>query len=278
MILVVGAAAVDLVAVRDAFLPGTSNPASIRLSAGGVGYNIFRHLRTPARLLTAVGRDPLSDWLAERIGGDARVRINRIEGEAPPLYAAFMEKGRLLVGASDLRAAAEGIDEAFVAQDAEALGPDDFLVMDANLDPAVTKALCRRHGARTRVVFEPVSREKAALHAAGLSGLFLATPTEGEAAALGEGGPEGYMMARDVAHLVVKRGPGGLVHYRLGRGGEVTRREYAPEAVSAAADTTGAGDRLLAGILDALQEGRPMESALRSAMSAVERCLERGKA
>ena len=55
-------------------------------------------------------------------------------------------------------------------------------------------------------------------------------------------------------------------------------REFSPTRVVAAADTTGAGDRLLAALLDGLHGGLAMEAALRAAMETVETWLEKGSA
>ena len=54
MIWVVGAVAIDMVAVREKFLDGTSNPSDIRLGLGGVGYRIFSNLETPRRFIQAL--------------------------------------------------------------------------------------------------------------------------------------------------------------------------------------------------------------------------------
>jgi sugar/nucleoside kinase (ribokinase family) len=43
-----------------------------------------------------------------------------------------------------------------------------------------------------------------------------------------------------------------------------------------AEDSTGAGDRLLAALLDGLAAGRPVEEALPQAMREVEKALEEG--
>jgi sugar/nucleoside kinase (ribokinase family) len=148
MIHIVGAAAVDLVATRrHPFLPGTSNPAAIRMAPGGVGCRIFRALRAGRRLITALGDDPLSGWLEEALRREGPVRVKRAAGLPAPLYLALMESGR---------------------------------------------------------------------------------------------------------------------------------RDYAPGRVVRAEDSTGAGDRLLAALLDGLAAGRPVEEALPQAMREVEKALEEG--
>jgi sugar/nucleoside kinase (ribokinase family) len=67
MICVVGALAVDVLVRRDCFVKGTSNPSSVRLEPGGVGYRIFAGVPEPKRLYTALGADMFGRWLAEQI-------------------------------------------------------------------------------------------------------------------------------------------------------------------------------------------------------------------
>ncbi|HUJ76496.1 MAG TPA: hypothetical protein VL359_16665, partial [bacterium] len=59
MVSVVGALAIDLVAVRERFLDGTSNPSDIRMGLGGVGYRVFSNLEVPRQFITALGSDPI---------------------------------------------------------------------------------------------------------------------------------------------------------------------------------------------------------------------------
>jgi sugar/nucleoside kinase (ribokinase family) len=67
MICIVGALAVDLLVSRECFVKGTSNPSSIRLAPGGVGYRIYSHLHSPKMLFTALGSDMFGKWLIENI-------------------------------------------------------------------------------------------------------------------------------------------------------------------------------------------------------------------
>jgi sugar/nucleoside kinase (ribokinase family) len=280
MIVVVGAVSIDLVAVREKFLDGTSNPSDIRLGIGGVGWRVFSSLEAPRRFITALARDPLSRHAREAMQelGGVRVQEVRDRDAHPPLYLALMESGSLKVAASDFRIVERGLDAAFVLKHAGRLAERDMLVLDANLSPPLLAGLVERYAGATRVVFEPVSVEKAARHAAALRGLFLVTPTVEECEALvpgGEGSLAEFMRGRDIAHVVVTRGREGASLY----GGSASaggRLDFAPRRVVAAEDTNGAGDLLLAALLSALHGGAPVEEALRAAMDEVESCLEKG--
>ena len=293
MIVIVGAAAIDLVAMRaESYRAGTSNPARVRLAPGGVGARLYRALGGPRRLVTALGDDPLSDWLAGELGkegGEAEARVQRAAGFPAPAYLALMEAGRLHCGASDMRAVEQGLTEAFVGEALADLGSGDLLVLEANLAPSLAAGLIGRHAGGTRLVFETVSVEKAARHAAALRGLFLLSTNEEEAAVLVGGLPAAettvsvspgvledpallrFQAERRIELLLVTRGARGVSLYRGGR-----RRDFPPQRVVAAEDTTGAGDRLLAGLLAGLAAGREAEEVLPEAMRGVERALEEG--
>ncbi len=110
---------------------------------------------------------------------------------------------------------------------------------------------------------------------AALHDLFLVTPTEEEATALAGGGDLAAWMAdRARSPMPWSRGApaGRCCTRRESHGGSASGR------VVAAADTTGAGDRLLAALLDGLHAGLAMEAALRAAMETVETWLEKGSA
>jgi sugar/nucleoside kinase (ribokinase family) len=274
MIRIVGAVCIDIVARRDAFAAGTSNPSRISVEIGGVGYRVYRGLTAPARFLTAIGDDGLSALAGRALAADPSASVRVIAAAGPAVYLALMEHGRLAVGASDL-AAIERLDAADAVAWIGEPAPGDLLVLDANLAPELVVTLVDRFARRMRVVFEPVSVEKAARCRSALHDLFLVTPTEEEATALADGSDfAGWMAGRRIVHAVVTRGPEGA---ELWTGG--TARHLAPSRIVAAADTTGAGDRLLAALLDGLHGGCAMDDALLcAAMETVETWLEKGSA
>ena len=189
MIAVVGAVAIDMIAVRERFLEGTSNPSDIRLGLGGAGYRIFSNLEAPRRFITALADDPISRWAREALEEDGDVALQIVKGRnaSPPLHLALMESGSLKVAASDLRIVEQSLSLDFVTRQLGEPGQGDCLVLDANISPQLLSSLVSRYASRTRVVFEPVSVEKALRHAASLRGLFLLTPTEEEMQALAAG-------------------------------------------------------------------------------------------
>jgi hypothetical protein len=214
MIVVIGALALDVVACRQRFLAGTSNPAAIRWAPGGVGYRIWRRLPSPKRFISAVGEDPAGRWLAEcltpvrrgtrsgpaapaRSGGrlatsagagrgatGAAARILRLGRLPTACYSALMQAGRLLYGAADMRIIERGLTWKRVAPLLPVLGSRDLLVLEANLAPSLVRQVIRRQAASTRLVFESVSVEKLLRHREHLRGLYLLCANREELAAL----------------------------------------------------------------------------------------------
>lgn len=279
MVTVVGAVGIDLVAVREKFLDGTSNPSDIRLGLGGVGWRIFSSLEVPRRFITALGADPMSRWAREALeaDGDAVIQEARGRDSGPPLYLALMESGSLKVGASDFRILEETLSPDFVQRNVGSPGPADFLVLDANLSPALLAGLVQRFAGATHIVFQSVSVEKALRHARSLRGVYLVTSNAGEMDALAAGGDaRRWMLDHEVAHAVVTRGGEGVALFSAGPAGGGARVEIPARSVEGARDTTGAGDLLTALVLNNLHQGLDMEGAVRAAMRSVEERLEKG--
>jgi sugar/nucleoside kinase (ribokinase family) len=274
MIKVVGAVAVDMIAVRERFLDGTSNPSDIRFGLGGVGYRIFSNLETPKLFITALADDPISRWAREALEADGDVAIQTVSSKQarPPLYLALMESGSLKVAASDFRIVEQSLSSAFVAESIGEPHPDDFLVLDANLSAALLSRLIERYAGRTRLIFEPVSVEKAARHAEALRDIFLMTPTGEELETLCKGDVPGFMQSRRIGAILETRGREGAVLYSGG-----SKQELPPVTVVKADDTTGAGDLLLAQLLTLLHAGAALADAVRGAMRTVEERLQKGE-
>jgi sugar/nucleoside kinase (ribokinase family) len=83
---------------------------------------------------------------------------------------------------------------------------------------------------------------------------------------------KGWLARRNIEQLLLTRGSYGACLYRRSGPTLIVR----PSRAVGAADTTGAGDRLLAAYLEALEEGLEEEAALRRAVEAVRQSLEEG--
>ncbi|UCF96764.1 MAG: hypothetical protein JSV89_16525 [Spirochaetaceae bacterium] len=239
MICIVGALSVDLLVRKDRFIKGTSNPASIRLSPGGVGYRIYARLESPKMLFTALGSDMFGKWLIETMEQPQWVNPIFLDQYPTACYCALMQSGELLYGAADMSVIEEGLSWPRLRARLPELGASDFLVLDANLSPDLVRSLIHNMGSKTRVVFESVSVEKLLRHAGLLKNLYLLSGNEGEFRALGgwftasgektdkssasRGGSRSDWWVRDfleqrkIKQFLVTRGRRGVRLYRLER-------------------------------------------------------------
>ena len=296
MICVVGALAVDLLICRERFRKGTSNPASIRFAAGGVGYRIYSHLETPKLLFTALGSDVFGKWLVENVSQPQGVNPIFLDQYPTACYCALMQSGQLLYGAADMVVIEQGLSWVRLRARLPELGPRDFLVLEANLAPELVRSLIRHAGAKTRVVFESVSVEKLLRHAENLKNLYLLCGNEDEFRALGDwfaagrpavsggataavrssrsaGWVSEYLAQMRIEQLLVTRGRRGV---RLWQREEPGPMEIRSGRVIETADTTGAGDTLTAAYLEALARAAEQPDALRQAVHSVETSIQEG--
>jgi sugar/nucleoside kinase (ribokinase family) len=295
MICVVGALAVDLLIRKDRFRRGTSNPASIRFSPGGVGYRIYSHLDGQKMLFTALGSDMFGRWLIENIEQPQWVNPIFLDQYNTACYCALMQSGNLLYGAADMTVIEEGLTWARLRARLPELGAGDFLVLEANLAPILVRSLIRHAGKKTRVVFESVSVEKLLRHGENLKDLFLLSGNEEEIRALVEGHAGGagstsasapfgwvqdFLAERNIRQLLLTRGRRGVRLYERvagdGESGKPGSFTVSPSRIVETSDTTGAGDTLLSMYLEALDREAEAEPALRRAVQIVERCIEEG--
>lgn len=275
MVCVIGACAVDAVARREGYRRGTSNPAEIRLAAGGVGYRIFRALNGPRTLITALGGDALGSWLGEQLRQQEGAVPLVVPGFRSGCYLALMQRGELLYGAADMAVIEQGLDWPLLQPHLPPLGNADLLVLEANLSPALVRRLLAQYAGRVRMVFESVSVEKLSRHAANLEGLYLLSGNEEEIAAVApEAAVAEFLTQRRIDHLLITRGARGVRLYARWASGQPL--DLPPRRRLQTADTTGAGDRLLAGLLSGLGRGQELPDAVASAMEAVEKALEEG--
>ena len=110
-VLVIGAAGMDIVGLLKGDLhPGTSNPAQIRSSFGGVARNVAENiarLGQPVELITAVGDDPTGEQLLQQIaaaGVGISAVIHSTEYRTGSYLAVVNTNEQLQVALDDMRA------------------------------------------------------------------------------------------------------------------------------------------------------------------------------
>ena len=233
---------------------GTSNPAYIERSAGGVVRNIAHHLALlghNTQLLTIIGNDAEGEWLVkqcETAGIDMQhaVRMNGITGR---FSAILGPDGELFVG-TVVNELEPLLNSKILEQKTDLLLSAKLIITDTNMSPECIQWLlnfCAKE--KIPCVVEPVSIPKASkLSGMDLSELFLITPNEVELSAVQsvspEPGVESSIQAlrdRGVKQVWLRMGDKGSVMFD----GKEPLSLHAPEVN--VIDSTGAGDAALAG-------------------------------
>jgi pseudouridine kinase len=262
-VVVVGGANLDIKAHSNRPVePGTSNPGTTALAAGGVGRNVaegLARLGTPTALVAAVGTDAFGDRVldATAAAGVDVEAVRRIAGATGTYTAVLDADGELVAAVADM-AATEALAPADLDAVAATIAGARLVVLDGNLAAAtLDRAADLAHDAGVPVLVEPVSAPKARLLATLFRAdrpVFMATPNEDELAALG---------GLDALH---QRGVD-CVWIRQGAHGSTFSDGSGPTTIAAVPvtevlDVTGAGDAMLAGFCHALLAGAtPVEAA-----------------
>ena len=156
---VFGGATVDRIAATSAPpVEGASNPGVVRVTAGGVGFNlaaVLARFGRPVRLVTSVGADDDGRRvLAAARDAGIDMSATRVSTDAPTAtyQAALDNRGGLIIGIADMRIF-DGIDAAAVDAAIADAPKDDFWVVDANLPRATLDFIvspCRAIGTGRR--------------------------------------------------------------------------------------------------------------------------------
>ena len=282
-IVCLGGAAVDRVyRLAAPAVAGTSNPATVLGSAGGVARNVaelLARLGVPVSLVSAVGEDEggrslLADLAA--LGIDTAGTVT-IAGAATAEYAAVTDPdGELVIGVAAM-GVLDRLDAALVAANADRLQAADWVFADCNTAADGLAALVAlRHRAGFRLAVDAVSTPKVTRLPAELTGVDVLFLNADEARALtGMGEAEATTAGpAALAAAVLARGAGAVV-LTLGASGALVAESAGtvaiPAAPAAIAEVTGAGDSLIAATLWRLSAGDALDAAVRfgSALAAL---------
>jgi pseudouridine kinase len=261
-VVVIGGANVDIKGrSHGPYLPGTSNPGEVTVSAGGVARNIAENLARlgiEVSLVTALGADQNGAFLREACGRAGVSLTHAIATEEPTgTYLAVLdERGEMVSAVSDMRAI-DRLSPGDLAAALDSLAGADMVVADCNISIACLDWLCTFAG--PRLLIEPVSVPKAMMLSrfTRASPVFAITPNRQQLDALA-GGDIAALHAMGFANVVLHQGSAGAL---VSDGHRTTH--VAPAAVSAIADVTGAGDAAVAGLVCGLVEGLSLETSAR---------------
>lgn len=163
-----GGANVDVQGITSAgLLPGTSNPGTVRQTAGGVARNVADHLARLGEevlLFALVGEDAEGEWLRQTTAqsGVATNGMVRVPGGRTGRYLAIRAAdGELLAAISDM-AVNEAWTEQMVEDGVKRLQHASGLFLDANLpQPVIRRFVEEGKRLGKPVAADPVSVKKA---------------------------------------------------------------------------------------------------------------------
>ena len=267
-ICVIGGANVDITAASySKFVPGDSNPGTIRLSFGGVARNIAHNLvllGDEVRLLTVFGSGDFGRMTredCERIGMDLSLSMTALSDAHSCFVSINAPDGEMLGGVADM-SATEGLTPSVLAERMPALNASDAVVADCNLS---IESLVYLIGHCTAPLYiDAVSGAKAvrlrdALLLSGGRQIHALKCNHLEEELLGE--------VAGVRRRYVTRGSQGV---RVLEGGCTADFPALPATV---VNTTGGGDALLAGIVHCGPES-PVAEAVRVGLLCARAAVE----
>jgi pseudouridine kinase len=279
-VLVIGAAGVDIVGKLRADLhAGTSTPALIRSSFGGVARNVSENLARLGQqvcLISVVGQDEAGERLLQDISG-AGVNVEAVLCTPKHPTGAYLaivnSSGGLQFALDDMRVIT-ALEPAYIRQHEDLFRQASFLFLDANIPKNVLRtvmSLARRE--RVPVCADPTSTVLASRLKPYLNRLFLITPNGAEASIYCD--PDNkinnrrqaleaakHLVSHGVEIAIITLAEQGLCYATSETNG------FIPAIRTDVIDPTGAGDALTATVIFALLNGIPLDDAVRLGVSA----------
>jgi pseudouridine kinase len=272
---IVGGANVDIQGFPHArFLPGDSNPGTVRINAGGVGRNVAEasaRLGLSVRFLSVFSNNPFSRIIIDSLHDLAIDTVGSLiapEGN-PPMYLCVLdESGKLVAAVSDMEIV-ERLTPDWADSVLDIVRGSQVCVLDANL-PQETIRRFATLASETRILFDPVSVTKAFRGKDSVGHFYAIKPNVEEAEALsGMRIKTDSDLGRAAAHFHAQGTK--LVFISLGRrglffsDGEMQRIALSPRVH--VANVSGAGDAATAGIAYGIVKGLAADQTARLAVS-----------
>lgn len=285
-VLVIGAAGVDVVGKLESDLhEGSSNPARIRTTFGGVARNVAENLARLGQsviLLTAVGKDEEGERLVKN-AQSAGVNIDyviRCEDCSTGMYVGILNNKAEILFALDSMEIVHNITPVYIRKCAHLFKEASFVFVDMNLPPETLKviySLAKRH--RVPVCADPTSMHLASRLLPYLAQTFLITPNFPEATLLAQQPlkPPSRRQALLIAKTLVSQGVDVVIITLAEQGLCYASSEtngHIPAIQTEISDPTGAGDALTAAVLFALLNEMSLDDAMRLGVSAATLTLQ----
>ncbi|GAB4472861.1 MAG: PfkB family carbohydrate kinase [Anaerolineales bacterium] len=284
--MVIGAAGVDIVGRLEGELQeGSSNPARIMTTYGGVARNVAENLARLGQdvlLITAVGNDEEGKRLTQ-YAQSAGVNTDYIlccDDYPTGMYIGVLKQNAEILLALDSMEVIRNITPAYIRKQAKLFKEAAFVFVDMNLTPETLRAvysLAKRY--HVPVCADPTSMHLAARLQPYLSQTFLITPNFAEASFLAKHSPKtpSRRQALPIAKTLVTQGVDVVIITLAEQGLCYASSEtngYIPAIQTEIYDPTGAGDALTAAVLFALLNEMPLDDALRLGVSAATLTLQ----
>jgi len=255
-VVVIGAANIDIITKsKAAIIPGDSNPADIKLKAGGVARNIAAMLalrKIDVDLITAIGDDPFGNLLREScigigINTDAWIVKNNI---STGVYLASLENNGELYAGFNATTAPESIRTAELTKHKNRIKDADLLILDLNLSEKII-ALAIELRNEQPIMVDAVSASKALRVKSVLGKIDILKINRLEAEALTGITLDTKQRVKQAAYSLVNSGVK-RVFITLGMAGvcaaDANTALFVPAVPIVVKDVTGAGDAFSAGI------------------------------
>ncbi len=262
---------------------GTSNPASISHSIGGVARNIAENLGRlghSVKLLSIAGNDPEWTLIEEGSKSFMNTELTKVnEALSTGTYTAVLEPGGEMVIAMADMAIYDSMTPEYIKRSGAAILSASFIVADLNC-PADTLDEIHRFAKSKNIPFAiiPVSEPKMNRLGKDLFGVTWLILNRGEA---------GRYLGRDITtieqwrhaakellclgaeHVVITGGKDGVM---TGTGNTI--RHFAAHPVTAIEEVTGAGDAFSSGIIHSYLAGQPFEHSIETGLANAARTLQ----
>jgi len=280
---VIGAANIDIIAKSKAkIVKGDSNPADVRLKAGGVGRNIAAMLalrKVDVNMITAVGNDPFGNLLREsssEIGINTDAWIIKNNTSTGVYLAALENSGELHVGFNAM-SAPESIRTAELTKHKGIIKDADLLIIDLNIsEKIIALALELRDGGP--VMVDAVSVAKVSRIEKYLEQIDILKLNKLEAESLSGITLDSKERVKQASFNIVGRGVG-RVFVTMGVAGVCAADKktslFVPAIPVVVKDVTGAGDAFSAGI--AMTFENDLKSQAQAGVRFAAEHLERSK-
>jgi len=279
-VITIGSCGLDIVGrASEAIHPGTSNPAVLRMSPGGVARNVAENLArlgTDVHLLSAVGDDAEGRLILTQ-ARQAGVNVDHVltipDARTGTYLAVLDELGNLQLAMDDMRIV-EFVSPEHLRSCKELMAEASVIFLDGNLTPrslALAVRLAKQAG--VPVAADPTSVSLAPRFDALLPDVWLFMPNEAEVGALlpTAGAQTNRVRGLEAARQLVGRGVEAAVVTMVEFGVAYASPDVSglvPAVQTEIVDPTGAGDALTAAVLFALLNDIPLDEAVRLGASA----------